>query len=133
MTTESLAHFVQHYLAELRHGDSDNAFHCLTEADPAIVPLLVGEFTRATDATFRREVLDVIAEFRLPASVPFFAERLFDGHWKTALDFLVGQHSPEAVAALEHARSRRFVSQAETGEFREWLEEAIEQATSPVT
>ena len=123
---------MQHYLAELHHGDSDNAYHCLIEADPAIVPLLGAEFTRETDATFRSGLLRVIAEFRLPETVPFFADRLFDDYWKTALDFLVGQHSPEAVAALEQARSRTFATQAETDEFREWLEEAIEQATSPV-
>ena len=132
MTTESLALFVQHYVVELRYGDSDNAFHCLTEADAAIVPLLVAEFTRHTDATFRRDLVDVIAEFGSPESVRFFAKRLLDEHWKTALDFLVGQHSPEAIAALEQARSRTFATQAATDEFRVWLEEAIEQATSPV-
>jgi hypothetical protein len=128
MPTDSLPQFVQHYLAELRHGDGDNAFHSLIEADPTIVPLLVAEFTREPDATFRSELLRVIAEFRLPNTVAFFSDRLFDEHWKTALDFFVAQASPQAVAALEHARIRRFDSQRETDEFRAWLEEAITQA-----
>ena len=128
VTTDSLPQFVQHYLAELRHGNSDNAFHSLIEADPAIVPLLIAEFRREPDATFRDELLRVIAEFRLADTIPFFAERLFDGFWKTALDALVMQASPAAIDALEHARARTFDSQKQAADFRSWLEEAIEQA-----
>lgn len=128
MTTDSLPQFVQHYLAELRQGDSDNAFHSLIESDPAIVPLLIAEFAREPDATFRDELLRVIAEFRSADTIPFFAERLFDAHWKAALDFFVAQASPQAVAAVERARTRQFDSPRETDEFRAWLEEAITQA-----
>jgi hypothetical protein len=131
--TDSLPQLMQHYLAELRHGDHDNAFHSLIEADPAIVPLLVSEFSRESDVAFRDQLLRVIAEFRLPETVSFFAERLFDAHWKIAMDFLVLEHSPEAVAALRQARTRTFATQTETDEFRGWLDEAVGQATSPVT
>ena len=127
MTTDSLPQFVQHYLAELRHGNRDNAFHSLIEADPAIVPLLIAEFLREPDVTFGDVLLRVIAEFRLPETIPFFAERLFDRHWKRALDFLVAQASPEALSALETARTRRFDSQRDRDEFRAWLDEAIAQ------
>jgi hypothetical protein len=126
--TDSLPQFVQHYVAELRQGNRDNAFHSLIEADPAIVPLLIAEFAREPDARFRDELLRVIAEFRSADTIPFFAERLFDAHWKAALDFFVAQASPEALAALERARTRRFDSQRERDEFRSWLEEAIAQA-----
>jgi hypothetical protein len=126
--TDSLPQLVQHYLAELRLGNRDNAFHSLIEADPAIVPLLIAEFRRESDVAFRDRLLRVIAEFRLPDSIPFFAERLFDAHWKAGLDFFVAQASPEALKALERARTRRFDSQKETDEFRTWLEEAISQA-----
>jgi hypothetical protein len=112
----------------LRHGNRDNAFHSLIEADPAIVPLLIDEFRREPDATFRDALLRVIAEFRLPDTVPFFAERLFDAHWKAGLDFCVAQASPDALNALEGARARTFDSQRETDDFRAWLEEAITQA-----
>ena len=118
---------MQHYLAELRQGNSDNAFHSLIEADPAIVPLLIAEFGREPDAKFGGKLLRVIAEFRSPDTIPFFAERLFDGHWQAALDFLVAQASPDALSALERARTRRFDSQQETDEFRSWLDEAIAQ------
>ena len=127
MTTDSLPQFVQHHLAELRHGNGDNAFHSLIEADPAIVPLLIAEFRRQPEATFRDELLRVIAAFRLPDTIPFFTERLFDAHWKAGLDFFVAQASPEALNALERARTRRFDSQRGTDEFRAWLEEAIAQ------
>jgi hypothetical protein len=126
--TDSLRQFVRHYVAELRGGSRDNAFHSLIEADPAIVPLLIAEFRGEPDATFRDELLRVVAEFRSPDTIPFFAERLFDAHWKIALDFLVAQASPAAVSALERAHTRRFDSQRETDEFRAWLEEAIAQA-----
>jgi hypothetical protein len=96
--------------------------------DPAIVPLLIAEFRREPDAKFAGELLRVIAEFRSADTIPFFAERLFDAHWKAALDFFVAQASPEALNALEHARTRRFDRQRETDEFRAWLEEAISQA-----
>ena len=128
MTTNSLPQFVQHHFAELRHGNSDNAFHSLIEANPAIVPLLIAEFRREPDAKFGGKLLRIIAEFRSPDTIPFFAERLFDAHWKAALDFFVAQASPEALSALERARTRRFDSQRETEEFRAWLDEAISQA-----
>jgi hypothetical protein len=67
---------VQLYLRELRTGDRDNAFHSLIESDPSIVPLLIDEFRRETDTKFRGEILKVIGEFRLPETVPFFAEPL---------------------------------------------------------
>ena len=127
-TTDSLPQFVQHYVAELRHGDSGNAFHSLVEADPAIVPLLIAEFSREPDAAFRDQLLRVIAEFRSADTIPFFTGRLFDAHWRPALDFFVAQASPQALGALEHARTRQFDSQRETDEFRAWLEEAITQA-----
>jgi hypothetical protein len=132
MTPDLPSDFLQHYLAELRHGDRDNAFHSLIEADPTIVPLLIAEFSREPDA-FRGELLRVIAEFRSTDTIPFFADRLFDAHWKIALDFLASQRSSSAISALERARTRTFDTQRETDEFREWLEEGIEQATSPAT
>ncbi|HMG06360.1 MAG TPA: hypothetical protein VK581_12950 [Chthoniobacterales bacterium] len=128
MKTYSLPQFVQHYLAELRHGNRDNAFHSLIEADPAIASLLIAEFQREPEVAFRDQLLRVIAEFRLPDTIPFFADRLFDAHWKAGLDFLVAQASPEALNALERARTRRFDSQREAEEFRVWLEEGITQA-----
>jgi hypothetical protein len=60
--------------------------------------------------------------------VPFFAERLFHSFWKPALDALVMQASPAAIAALERGRARTFDSRKQTADFRVWLEEAIEQA-----
>jgi hypothetical protein len=97
------------------------------------VPLLITEFSREPDAAFREELLRVIAEFRLPDTTPFFADRLFDSHWKAALDFLVSQATPAAVGALQRARTRTFDTARETDEFRGWLEEAIGQVTSHVT
>jgi len=128
MAADALHDFARQYVRELREGDSTNAFHSLTEADPRIVPLLIAEFARASDSAFRTQLLRVIAEFRLLETVPFFAERLFDSFWKTALDALVMQASPAAIAALEHGRARTFDSPKQTADFGVRMEEAIEQA-----
>lgn len=128
MAADTLHDFAQHYVRELREGDSTNAFHSLTEADARIVPLLIAEFARASDTALRIQLLRVIAEFRLLETVPFFAERLFDSFWKTALDALVMQASPAAITALERGRARTFDSKKETADFRVRLKEAIEQA-----
>jgi hypothetical protein len=128
MTTNKISDYARYYLGKLRSGDRENAFHSLIEADATIVPVLVEEFKRDPDVSFRTEVLKIIAEFRQPETIPFFEERLHDEFWKTALDCLVMQSSPAAVEALERARERRFDTDKETHYFREWLQEAIEQA-----
>jgi hypothetical protein len=119
---------IRRYLRELHSANSDNAFHSLIESDPSIIPLLIEEFRRETDTKFRNEILKVIGEFRLAETIPFFAERLYDEFWKSALDCLVMQASTEAVNALEHARARKFETKEQTDSFRIWLDEAIEQA-----
>lgn len=128
MAADTLHDFARQYVQELREGDSTNAFHSLTEADARIVPILIAEFAGTSDTALRTQLLRVIAEFRLPETVPFFAERLFDSFWKAALDALVLQASPAAIAALERGRARTFDSQKRTADFRVRLEEAIEQA-----
>jgi succinate dehydrogenase flavin-adding protein (antitoxin of CptAB toxin-antitoxin module) len=127
--TNSLTEFTQREVAELRHGNREKAYQSLMEADdPAMVPLLIAEFRRDEDAAFRNHLLMIIAKFRLPDTLSFFAERLFDDYWRIALDFLVAQGSPEAIAVLGSGRERRFAAQREADEFREWLDEAILQA-----
>jgi hypothetical protein len=120
--------YARHYLRELRSGDAENAFHSLIEADRTIVPLLMEAFGNDSDTGFRTRVLRVIAEFRLTETIPFFAERLQDEFWKTALDCLLMQPSPQAVATLTRARKRRLATERQTAEFQSWLDEAIEQA-----
>jgi hypothetical protein len=127
--SNSLSEFIQCQVAELRHGNREKAYQALMELDdPASVPLLIAEFWRDTDGSFRNHLLMVIAKFRLPDTLSFFTERLFDDYWRIALDFLVAQGTSEALAALEHGRERRFDTQREADEFREWLDEAFGQA-----
>ncbi|MGB8353185.1 MAG: HEAT repeat domain-containing protein [Chthoniobacteraceae bacterium] len=128
MDTNRLADYCRYYLDELKSGDRENAFHSLIEADPAVVPILIEEFGRDTDASFRTEVMKIIAEFGMPETVPFFEECLHDEFWKTALDCLVMQSSLEAIGALERGRERKFDTDKDTNNFHEWLEEAIKQA-----
>ena len=53
MAVKTLHEFTQYYVRELQDGDSTNAFHSLIEADAGIVPLLIAEFARASDAELR--------------------------------------------------------------------------------
>lgn len=68
---------VDHYLNELRSGDSENAWHSLVEMGKDIVPRL-------------------IAVFRSESEV-----------WKRAIDALARLGSPECAAALAKAMEAR--------------------------
>ena len=70
----------------------------------------------------------VIAKFRLPDTLSFFTERLFDDYWGIALNYLVALGTAEAIAVLKRGRERRFDKRRDADEFRECLDEAIEQA-----
>jgi len=127
--SNSLSEFIQCQVAELRRGNRENAYKALMDFDdPASVPLLIAAFFGDTDASFRNHLLMVIAKFRLPDTFSFFTERLFDDYWRIALDYLVAQGTPEALAVLERGRERTFDARREADEFRVWLDEAIEQA-----
>ena len=129
MISNSLSEFIQCQVAELRHGNREKAYKALMDFDdPASVPLLIAAFWGDTDASFRNHLLMVIAKFRLPDTFSFFTERLFDDYWRIALDYLVAQGTPEALAVLGRGRERTFDARREADEFCEWLNEAIEQA-----
>jgi hypothetical protein len=118
------------YLEMFRRGDTDDAFHGLLELDPGVIPELMAVFRRERDARVREFLVEVIWEYREPSVVPFLGEALLDSEpcvWQEALNGLVTLVSPKALDVLRAARTREFPTRRETQEFREWLEEAIEQ------
>lgn len=122
---------IAYYLERYHMGDADGAFHGLLELDQATHPELVHEFRVATDTRLRVFLLGVIWQHRQQSIIPVLAEALLDSEpevWREALDGLVALASPASLDALYAARTRHFARQEEAKEFRNWLEEAIEQA-----
>ncbi len=74
---------------------------------PSALPILIDAFRREPDNSVRAFLLNVIWEFRSPASIPVLAEALNDPDpevWKQALDGLVTIKSKEARNALQAAK-----------------------------
>jgi HEAT repeat protein len=123
------------YLDRLRGGEPNDVFFDLIELGTSALPILIDAFRREPDNSVRAFLLNVIWEFRSPASIPALAEALNDPDsevWKQALDGLVAIKSKEALSALQAAKHRRPETDAETIEFRSWLDEAIEQLTEQI-
>lgn len=121
---------IAYYLERYREGDDENAFHSLVELDHQVLPELLAEFRAATDPRLRVFLLGVIWQHRQPSVIPFLGEALLDSEprvWREALDGLVALASPASLEALRAARTRHFSERRDTEEFRNWLEEAIEQ------
>ncbi len=106
-------------------GD-DDAFHTLIEADRAIIPLLIQQFTAQTYGADRARIIEVIWQRRDKATIPFLASALHDPHsdvWKQALDGLVAIGGIESRNALIDFRS----DISEDNERASWADEAIDQ------
>jgi len=54
------------------------------------------------------------------------------GVWKEGVDGLVWLATQPALKALETARDRQFPNQRDAQQFREWLEEAIQQVQEKI-
>ncbi len=122
---------IAHYLEMFRRGGDDDAFHGLLEIDRNILPELMAVFRSESDIAVREFLVEVICEYREQSAIPFLGEALSNSEpriWREALNGLVTLASPAALDVLRAARSRQFLTQGETDEFRRWLEEAIQQA-----
>ena len=120
---ESPKSTVEHYLGEFRAGHGDEAFHGLTEVEPAVISELINAYEDTTDLDTKVFVIEVISEFRLDSSLCFLrhALRRDDPHiWKAALNGMVMAESPEAVDAMDHV-----LSSIQDSDKRDWIEGAI--------
>lgn len=128
---QRIAPQISHYLEMFRSGDADNSFHGLLELDRDILPELMAVFRSTQDIRLREMLVAVIWGYREQSVIPFLREALFDTEpriWREALNGLVSLASPAALDVLCEARTRRFLTQRETEEFRRWVDEAISQA-----
>jgi hypothetical protein len=121
---------VDHYLAEFRAGRSDDAFHGLIEADPAVISDLINAYENTTDLDTKVFVIEVISVFRLDSSLNFLRHALRRDDpriWKAALNGMAIAESPEAVAVMDHV-----LSSIQDSEKREWIEEAITDTNTAI-
>ena len=117
-----------YYLDRIEKDES--AFFSLIEAPAAIVPLLESAFRTEFDAGRRAAILKVIWQRRDRSAIPVLVYALQDASpqvWKEALDGLVALGGREAISGIEAAYSRHFDSALDGSQFREFLDEALEQ------
>jgi HEAT repeat protein len=124
------------YVKALRAGE--DVSECLQDVGEAAAPALIAAFNEESDRQIRREIVEIIWQYRSPANVPFLAGCLRDHDDEVrqqAIDGLISLGIPEArkalTTALERCRSGPQVEQ----DFAEYLAEAIESMDKqpPVT
>jgi len=121
-------------LERLREGDRDEPFFDLLEAGCDVTSVLLEAFDSETDANIREFIVNVVWHRRDSSVIPFLARALQDpapAVWKQAMDGLVTFASAEAVGALRSARDRSLATNVDQVEFREWIDEAIQQVEHP--
>lgn len=126
---------IRSYLEEFKNGDSESALCALTNLSHDVLPELISTFKKEQDKKVRVFLIETIWQHRQESVIPFLAEILHDSEpdvWKEALDGLVTLASPQAIEALRSARKRQFKHDKDAKEFREWIDEAIEQAEAEV-
>lgn len=126
----SYARQIEYYLELLRQGDADGAFHGLLEFAQPMLPALIAAYRVECDIATRAFLVNIIWQSRDPSIVPFLGEALHDAEpriWREALDGLVAIGSTTALQTVREARTWNLTSRVATDEFREWLDEAIEQ------
>ncbi len=125
------------YIEDVRKGgDPQNALCSLTSMSHDVLPELIAAFKKEQDKQIRIFLVETIWQHRQLSVIPFLTEVLHDPEpdiWKEALDGLVTLASPEAIEALRSARNRQFKKDKDAVEFREWIDEAIEQAEAEIS
>jgi hypothetical protein len=120
---------VRYWIQRFREGDQEGAFFGLLEM--AATADLVGLFQLTTERDLRRFLAHTIRNMNDPAAVSFFEEAVYDADpevSKEGMDGLVSLATQSSLEILEAAKNRQFGDQNDTLRFREWVEEAIEQA-----
>ena len=97
---------IANYLAIARSGRDDEAFHGLIDFTADIVPSLVQGFHKNSGTEVQRFLLDVIIEYRNPASLEFVTSLLFSSDSRLCsmgLDGLVKISTTEARSVVQSA------------------------------
>jgi hypothetical protein len=126
---------VHYWIQRFQEGDHEGASYGLLGLDAPATADLVQIFHETTDRDLRRFLAWIIRRSNDPAAISFFEEVIYDADpdvWKEGMDGLVCLATQPALKILETAMSRQFVNQKDAMRFREWLEEAIEQAREAI-
>jgi HEAT repeat protein len=92
---------VERLILALRGRGEESAACALGAMGPTVVPALRAEFSSSAKPSVRRTIVEIIGEFRRAEDLPFFAAALLDDDervWQAAIDAVVSQPSPEALA-----------------------------------
>jgi len=115
------------YVKALRAGE--DVAECLQDVGEAAAAALITAFNEESDRQIRRQIVEIIWQYRSPANLPFLAGCLrdYDGEVRQqAIDGLVTLGTAEARSALTTALERCRASPREEQDFADYLAEAIE-------
>ena len=129
---------IAEYIERCRQGDYDSCFLDMLDMEQLleVIRQLMEVYRNEPNARVRAFFVEAVWQCRQLSAIPFLGEALHDAEsvvWKEALNGLVTLASPAALDVLRSARVRHLGRQRDTEEFRNWVDEAIEQAetTSP--
>jgi hypothetical protein len=120
--------YFEYYLAKLKNGEFDVAFHSLIDLGSTAIPQLVKSFELEQSPEIRAELVRIVWYFRNPDSVSFLGAALRDPNpviWKSALDGLVAIGTSEALAELGKCLSLK-----REEDFQNFVSEAMDQIKS---
>ena len=126
---------VRYYIQRFQEGDRETASYGLLELNPFPTNDLIGLFHTTTEPDVRRYAAWIIRMSNDPTVLSFFEEIVYDPDpevWKEGMDGLVVFASQSSLKVLETAKNRQFNRQQDALQFREWLEEAIEQVKETI-
>jgi HEAT repeat protein len=122
---------VDHYLLEWDSSAWAGAYHRLIELGPQVLPAIVQRYAESGDAAFRAALVELAGQMRSADALPLFERALEDESppaWKAALDGLVALASPASILLLEQALDRTPPGRTTETDWREWVQEALQQA-----
>jgi HEAT repeat protein len=129
--TRALAALVDHYLLEWDSSAWAGAYHRLIELGPQVLPEIIRRYAESRDAAFRVALVELAGQMRSADALPLFESALEDESpavWKAALDGLVTLASPASILVLGQALARTPPGRTTEAEWREWVQEALQQA-----
>jgi HEAT repeat protein len=127
---DDLNSYTAYYLEKLKGDDWDAAYHSLIEADHATIPILIDAYRTEAEPAIRATLVEIIWQHRVPETISFLSEALYDNHpevWKNALDGFVALGQPSSIQILESAKQQSQGNKISWSVRIGWIDEAIQQ------
>jgi hypothetical protein len=126
---------VRYWIRRFQEGDREGASFGLLDMGPSATADLVSLFHETSERDLRRYLAWIIRRGNDAAAISFFEEATYDADpdvWREGIDGLVWLATEPALNILETAMGRQFRNPKDAMQFREWLEEAIEQVKETI-